>query len=100
MGYVVPVGVDGEVVMNRVDMLATPAANIITKDIMDFLFLDAPPASGPQARKLLGVRALYVFRVSIERRDRVMNICCLKHLDVRKSKHLLFISAVVLFCLP
>jgi hypothetical protein len=48
-GYVVLVGVDDEVAMNRVDTLATPAANVLTEDFMDFLFLDAPRAGGPQA---------------------------------------------------
>jgi hypothetical protein len=49
MGYVVPTGVDDEMEMNRVDALATPAANVLTEDFMDFLFPDAPPAGGPQA---------------------------------------------------
>jgi hypothetical protein len=48
-GYVVPVGVDDEVEMNRVETLVAPAANVLTKDFMDFLFPDAPPAGGPQA---------------------------------------------------
>jgi hypothetical protein len=48
-GYVVPVGVDGEVAMNRADALAAPATDILTEDFMDFLFLDAPPAGGPQS---------------------------------------------------
>jgi hypothetical protein len=48
-GYVVPVGVDNEVEMNRVDTLAAPAANILAEDFMEFLFPDAPPASDPQA---------------------------------------------------
>jgi hypothetical protein len=48
MGYVVPVGVDDEVEMNRVDTLAAPAANILAEDFMEFLFPDAPPAGGPE----------------------------------------------------
>jgi hypothetical protein len=48
-GYVVPVGVDDEVEMNCVDMLAAPATNVLAEDFMDFLFPDAPPAGGPQA---------------------------------------------------
>jgi hypothetical protein len=48
-GYVIPVGVDDEVVMNHTDALATPAADILAEDFTDFLFLDAPPAGGPQA---------------------------------------------------
>jgi hypothetical protein len=47
-GYVVPVGVDDEVAMNRADMLAAPA-DVLTEDFMDFLFPDAPPAGGPEA---------------------------------------------------
>jgi hypothetical protein len=48
-GYVVPVGVDDEVAMNRVDTLAAPAANVLAEDFMDFLFPNAPPAGGRQA---------------------------------------------------
>jgi hypothetical protein len=48
-GYVVPVDVADEVEMNLVDTLVTPTANILTEDFMEFLFLDAPPAGGPQA---------------------------------------------------
>jgi hypothetical protein len=47
-GYAVPIGVDDEVEMNRVDTLTTPAANVLTEDFMDFLFPDAPPAGGPE----------------------------------------------------
>jgi hypothetical protein len=48
-GYVIPVGVDDEVVMNREDELAAPAADVLADYFMDFLFPDAPPAGGPQA---------------------------------------------------
>jgi hypothetical protein len=48
-GYVVPVGVDDKVEMNRVDTLAAPAANILTEDFMELLLPNAPPASGAQA---------------------------------------------------
>jgi hypothetical protein len=48
-GYVVPVGVNDEVDMNRVDTLAAPTANILAEDFMEFLFPDAPPAGGPEA---------------------------------------------------
>jgi hypothetical protein len=48
-GYVVPVGVDDEVAMNRADALAAPTADVLTEDFMDFVFPDAPPAAGPQA---------------------------------------------------
>jgi hypothetical protein len=48
-GYVVPVGVDEEVVMNRADALAAHAADILAEDFTNFLFPDAPPAGGPQA---------------------------------------------------
>jgi hypothetical protein len=48
-GYVVPVSVDDEVAMNRVDALAAPAADVLAEDFMDFLFPDTPPAGGPEA---------------------------------------------------
>jgi hypothetical protein len=48
-GYVVPVGVDDEVVMNCADALAAPAADILAEDFTDFLFPDAPAAGDPQA---------------------------------------------------
>jgi hypothetical protein len=48
-GYVVPVSIDDEVAMNRVDALAAPAADVLAEDFMDFLFPDTPPAGGPEA---------------------------------------------------
>jgi hypothetical protein len=48
-GYVVPVGVEDEVAMNRADALAAPATDTLAKDFMDFLFPDAPGADHPQA---------------------------------------------------
>jgi hypothetical protein len=53
-GYVVPVGVDDEVAMNRADALAAPAANILAEDFTDFLFPDAPTAGDPQTGRSLG----------------------------------------------
>jgi hypothetical protein len=48
-GYVVPVGVNDEVAINRADALAAFAADILTEDFTDFLFPDAPAAGDPQA---------------------------------------------------
>jgi hypothetical protein len=48
-GYVVPVGVEDEVAMNRADALAATAADMLTEDFTDFLFQDAPVAGDPQA---------------------------------------------------
>jgi hypothetical protein len=48
-GYVVPVGIEDEVAMDRVDALATTAADTPAEDFMDFLFADAPGAGDPQA---------------------------------------------------
>jgi hypothetical protein len=48
-GYVVPVGVEDEPAMNRADTLATPAADALAEDFMEFLFPDAPGANDPQA---------------------------------------------------
>jgi hypothetical protein len=47
--YVVPVGVEDEVVMNRADALAATDADMLTEDFTDFLFPDTPAAGGPQA---------------------------------------------------
>jgi hypothetical protein len=49
MGYVVPIGVEDEVVMNRADALAAPAIDMLAEDFTNFLFPDAPAAGGPQA---------------------------------------------------
>jgi RNA 3'-terminal phosphate cyclase len=48
-GYIVPVDVEDEVVMNRADALAAPTADILAEEFTDFLFPDAPAAGGPQA---------------------------------------------------
>jgi chromosome segregation ATPase len=48
-GYVVPVGVEDEVAMNRVDALAATAADMLAEDFKNFLYPDAPAAGGPQA---------------------------------------------------
>jgi RNA 3'-terminal phosphate cyclase len=48
-GYVVLVGVEDEVVMDRTDALAATAADTLAEDFMDFLFPDAPGAGDPQA---------------------------------------------------
>jgi hypothetical protein len=48
-GYVVPVGVEDEVAMNRADALTTTAADLLAKDFTDFLFPDAPGTGDPRA---------------------------------------------------
>jgi hypothetical protein len=48
-GYVVPVGVEDEVAMNRADALATTTADLLAKDFTDFLFPDAPGTGDPRA---------------------------------------------------
>jgi hypothetical protein len=48
-GYVVPVGVEDEVAMDRADALAATAADMLTEDFTDFLFPNAPATGGPQA---------------------------------------------------
>jgi hypothetical protein len=47
-GYVVPVGVEDELAMDRADALAATATDMHTEDFTDFLFPDAPVAGGPQ----------------------------------------------------
>jgi hypothetical protein len=48
-GYVVPVGVEDEVAMERANALAAAAAETLAEDFEDFLFPDAPDAGAPQA---------------------------------------------------
>jgi hypothetical protein len=48
-GYIVPVGVEDEVAMDRADALAAIGADMLAEDFTDFLFPDAPAAGGPQA---------------------------------------------------
>jgi hypothetical protein len=46
-GYVIPVGVEDEVAMERADALAATAAEMLAEDFVDFLFHDAPDAGEP-----------------------------------------------------
>jgi hypothetical protein len=48
-GYVVSVGVEDEVAMDRADALATTTIDMLTEDFTGFLFLDAPAAGGPRS---------------------------------------------------
>jgi hypothetical protein len=47
--YVVPVGVEDEVAMERADTLAAAATETLAGDFTDFLFPDAPDTGEPQA---------------------------------------------------
>jgi hypothetical protein len=49
IGYIIPVGINDEVEMNRVDVLAAPATNVLAQDFMEFLLPNAPPAGSPKA---------------------------------------------------
>jgi hypothetical protein len=48
-GYIVPEGVEDEVVMERVDALAADAAEALAEAFEEFLFSDAADADAPQA---------------------------------------------------
>jgi hypothetical protein len=48
-GYIIPDGVHEETAIHRADALAASAADMLAEDFTDFLFPDAPTASGPQA---------------------------------------------------
>jgi hypothetical protein len=48
-GYIVSVGVEDQVAMDRADALAATIADMLAEDFTDFLFPDAPVAGGPQA---------------------------------------------------
>jgi hypothetical protein len=98
-GYVVPVGVDDEVTMNRADALAAPAADIHAEDFTDFLFPDDPTAGDPEARRSLGICALDILNVRI----RAMWLCneqlYFKTFESVQIKTMFFTPAIV-FVLP
>jgi hypothetical protein len=48
-GYVVPVGIEDEVAMERADALAAAVAETLAEDFTDFLFPDTPDPDEPQA---------------------------------------------------
>jgi hypothetical protein len=48
-GYVVPIGIEDEVAMERADALAVATAGTLAEDFVDFLFPGAPDADEPQA---------------------------------------------------
>jgi hypothetical protein len=48
-GYVIPEGVEDEVVMERVDVLAADAAGTLAEAFEEFLFPDAVDAAAPPA---------------------------------------------------
>jgi hypothetical protein len=48
-GYIVPEGVEDEVVMERVDALAADAANALAEAFEEFLFSDATDVDAPPA---------------------------------------------------
>jgi hypothetical protein len=48
-GYIVPEGVEDEVVMERVDASAADAAEALAEAFEEFLFPDAADADAPQA---------------------------------------------------
>jgi uncharacterized protein YacL (UPF0231 family) len=47
-GYVLPVGVEDDEVMNRANTLTAPATDALAEDFMDFLCPDAPGADDSQ----------------------------------------------------
>jgi hypothetical protein len=48
-GYVVPEGVEDEAAMERVDVLAADAAELLAEALEEFLFPDATDVDAPQA---------------------------------------------------
>jgi hypothetical protein len=98
--YVVPVGVDDEVEMNHVDTLVAPAADVLARTSWSSSSRMLPRLVALKCENSWVFVPFMLFCVRIRAtRLYVINICCLKHLDVCKLKHLLFISIVVVFCL-
>jgi hypothetical protein len=86
--------------MNHADALTAPAADVLTEDFMDFLFQTLPQLVAPKPEDHWAFVPFMLLVLVFEPRGYVINICCLKHLEVCKLKYFLFISAIVLFCLP
>jgi hypothetical protein len=72
-GYVVPVDVEDEEVMNRADALATTAADMLTKDFADFLFPDAPGAGDPHPEDHWAFAPFFVQTLAFGPRGHVIN---------------------------
>jgi hypothetical protein len=98
-GCVVPVGVDDEVAMNCADALLPlpPTSSLRTSWTSSSRTLPRQAALKPEDHRAF-VPCMFLM-LAFESRDYVINICCLKHLDICKLKCSLFISATVLFCL-
>jgi hypothetical protein len=64
-GYVVPVGVEDEVAMERADALAAATTETLAEDFMDFLFPDTPDAGEP-APPLLTVNSCIKVRLDLQ----------------------------------
>jgi hypothetical protein len=54
----------------------------------------------PRPKSSWVFKPLMFLVLAFEPRGYVINIYCLKHLDVCKLKYSLFVSTIVLFCLP
>jgi hypothetical protein len=99
-GYVVPVGVEDEVAMERTDALATATAETLAEDFVDFLFPDARDAGSPKPERPLGAEPFFVLVLESGPCGRVMNkyfFEILKHLNVSGASY--FTCHAVLFFL-
>jgi hypothetical protein len=96
--YVIPVGVDNEVAMNRADALAASAVDVLAEDFMASSSRTLPRRVALKPKNRWACCAFYVFVLVFGPSGHVINNCCLKHLDICKLKHLLFTSTAVLFC--
>jgi hypothetical protein len=99
-GYIVPVGVEDEVAMERVDALAADAAKALVEAFEEFLFPDAVDANASQARRLLGTRPFLVCMLVYGPRGHVnKQITLLQTLAKAKWCSLLY-CAVLFLLLP
>jgi hypothetical protein len=77
-GYIVPVGVDDEVAMDRADALAAPAADILVEDFTDFLSPDALRLVAPKHESRWAFEPCMFLVLKFEPRGCVMNNCLFK----------------------
>jgi hypothetical protein len=95
-GYVVPVGVDDEVEMNRVDTLAAPTANISPRTSWTSCSQMLPMLAALKPENSWAFVPFMLFVLVFEPRGHVINICYLKHLNICKLKNLLFVISAIL----
>jgi hypothetical protein len=98
-GYIVPEGVEDEVVMERVDALAADAAEALAEAFEEFLFPDATDADAPSLN-IAGRQALFVCVLVYGPHGHVNKQIILLRTLVKERWCPLFYCAVLFLILP